>query len=50
MRELAVYTQVDPAERINRYTNFMKRLQSTPKVNIYLLKYTFLIITKFLLF
>lgn len=31
MRDLAVYTQVDPLERINRYTNFMNRLQNTPK-------------------
>lgn len=39
MRELAVYTQVDPVERVKRYTNFMNRLQKTPKVNTYLLKY-----------
>lgn len=37
MRELANYTVVNPEERVKRYNNFMRRILSTPKVNIYLI-------------
>lgn len=32
MREMAIHTQVEPQERINRLYNFGVRLLSTPKV------------------
>jgi len=34
MQDLAQYTRVDPTGRIIKYNNFIKRVHTTPKVNI----------------
>jgi len=34
MADLAVYTRLDPKQRIERYNNFINRILTTPKVNI----------------
>jgi len=34
MQDLAQYTRVNPTKRIIKYNNFIKRVLTTPKVNI----------------
>jgi len=36
MADLAVYTRVGPSERIGKYDSFIKRILTTPKVNIFI--------------
>lgn len=35
MKDLAVYTRVNPKERVERLTTFENRLNSTPDVNYF---------------
>jgi len=38
MKDMAIYTRVNPAERIKRLTSFANRLLSTPAVKSFLMK------------
>lgn len=37
MKDLSFYTRVDPSERIRRYNSFMDRIQTTERVNMFIL-------------
>jgi len=36
MQDIAQFTRTDPTERISKYNTFIRRILTTPKVNIFI--------------